>query len=63
MIKKIGKTILEAIAGSSSDKKIVVLDPAALGGSKPPPEPDLRIIGIFGDVDEEKVTGTAHSFL
>ena len=63
MIKKIGKAILEAIAGSSSDKKIVVLAPAALGANKPPPEPDLRIIGIFGDVDEEKVTETAHSFL
>jgi ATP-dependent Clp protease protease subunit len=63
MIKKIGKTILEAIAGSSSDKKIVILDPAALAANKPPPEPDLRIIGIFGDVDEEKVTETAHSFL
>ena len=63
MIKKLGKAILEAIAGSSSDKKIVVLDPAALGANKPPPEPDLRIIGIFGDVDEEKVTETAHSFL
>ena len=63
MIKKIGKTILEIVTGTSSDKKIVVLDPAALGGSKSPPEPDLRIVGIFGDVDEEKVTETAHSFL
>mgnify|MGYP003150234992 FL=1 len=64
MIKKIGKTILEIVAGSSKDKKIVVVDPAALGKSKgPPPEPDLRIVGIFGDVDEEKVTETTHSFL
>jgi len=63
MIKKIGKTILEVITGTNSDKKIVVLDPTALGGSKPPPEPDLRTVGIFGDVDEEKVTETAHSFL
>ena len=63
MIKKIGKTILEIVTGTGSDKKIVVLDPAALGASKPPPEPDLRIVGIFGDVDEEKVTETAHSFL
>ena len=63
MIKKIGKTILEIVTGTGSDKKIVVLDPATLGASKSPPEPDLRIVGIFGDVDEEKVTETAHSFL
>jgi len=63
MIKKIGKTILEIVTGTSSDKKIVVLDHGALAPSKPPPEPDLRVVGIFGDVDEEKVTETAHSFL
>ena len=64
MIKKIGKTILEVVAGSGNDKKIVVVDPTALGASiRPPPEPDLRTVGIFGDVDEEKVTETAHSFL
>ena len=36
MIKKIGKTILEIVAGSSKDKKIVVVDPAALRKSKGP---------------------------
>ena len=63
MIKKIGKTILEIVTGTDTDKKIVVLDPSVLGAGKSPPEPDLRIVGIFGDVDEEKVTETATSFL
>jgi ATP-dependent Clp protease protease subunit len=57
MIKK----ILEKIVASDDDQKIVLLDPAALGAG--PPEPDLRIIGMFCDVHEEKVAEVIHAML
>ena len=46
---------------SEDDQKIVLLDPAALGGGSP--EPDLRIIGMFCDVHEEKVAEVIHAML
>ena len=57
MIKK----ILDKIVASNDDQKIVLLDPAALGASTP--EPDLRIIGMFCDVHEEKVAEVIHAML
>ena len=57
MIKK----ILEKIVASDDDQKIVLLDPAALGAGSP--EPDLRIIGMFCDVHEEKVAEVIHAML
>ena len=57
MIKK----ILEKIGASDDDQKIVLLDPAALGAGSP--EPDLRIIGMFCDVHEEKVAEVIHAML
>ena len=54
MIKK----LLDKI--SSSGEKIVLLDPAALDVR---PEPDLRIIGMFCDVHEEKVAEIIHAML
>ena len=57
MIKK----ILDKIVASEDDQKIVLLDPAALGGGSP--EPDLRIIGMFCDVHEEKVAEVIHAML
>ena len=60
MIKKVFKSLL----GIQGDKNIVLVDPAALSGGKgAPPEPDLRIMGIFSDVDEEKVGELTHSLL
>ena len=47
------KRLIDKITSSEEDQKIVLLDPAALGGA---PEPDLRIIGMFCDVSEEKVS-------
>mgnify|MGYP003132741842 FL=1 len=47
---------------SSDEQKIVLLDPAALGGSGAQ-EPDLRIIGMFCDVHEEKVAEIIHAML
>ena len=57
MIKK----ILDKITSADDEQKIVLLDPSALGGG--PPEPDLRIIGMFCDVHEEKVAEIIHAML
>ncbi len=40
---------------SNKEKKIVIIDSDSLGVGEPPKEPDLRTIGLFGDVSEEKV--------
>ncbi len=56
MIKK----LLDKLASGDTDK-IVLLDPSALGASKQ--EPDLRIIGMFCDVHEEKVAEIIHAML
>ena len=58
MIKK----LLDKIASAAGEEqKIVLIDPAALGAGKP--EPDLRIIGMFCDVHEEKVAEVIHAML
>ncbi len=56
MIKK----ILEKLADNNDEQKIVLLDPASLGAKQ---EPDLRIIGMFCDVHEEKVAEIIHAML
>ncbi len=56
MIKK----LLEKIIPDEA-QKIVIVDPAALGGAQA--EPDLRIIGMFCDVHEEKVAEIIHAML
>jgi ATP-dependent Clp protease, protease subunit len=56
MIKK----ILDKLT-SQEESKIVLLDPAVLAGGKT--EPDLRIIGMFCDVHEEKVAEVIHAML
>ena len=57
MIKK----ILDKISPISDDEqKIVLVDSAALGGKS---EPDLRVIGMFCDVHEEKVAEIIHAML
>ena len=56
MIKK----IKEIIASPEEDKKVVILDPSALGGQQ---EPDLRVVGLFADVNEEKIAEILHSML
>jgi len=55
MIKKLLDKLVPA-----DEQKIVLLDPASLSGS---PEPDLRIIGMFCDVSEEKVAEIIHAML
>jgi len=56
MIKK----LLDKLTADDS-KQIVLLDPTALGGESL--EPDLRIIGMFCDVHEEKVAEVIHAML
>ncbi len=56
MIKK----LLDKLTADDG-KQIVLLDPSALGGEST--EPDLRIIGMFCDVHEEKVAEIIHAML
>ena len=42
------------------EKNIIVLD---TGATKPPSEPDLRVIGLVGDIQEEKLAEIIHAFL
>ena len=57
MIKKLLDKITSA---AEEEQKIVLVDPALIGGK---PEPDLRIIGMFCDVHEEKVAEVIHAML
>ena len=55
MIKKIKDIILP----EAEEKKIILIDPSA--GA--PPEPDMRTVGLFADVNEEKIAEVIHSVL
>ena len=68
MIKKI-KEIVTGTSGRTAgtgvveeEQRVVMVDPAALLAAVPP-EPDLRIVGLFGDVSEEKVAELIHGLL
>jgi ATP-dependent Clp protease protease subunit len=56
MIKKIKNLI-----NTQEEPKIILLDPGAGGGG--PKEPDLRIVGLFADVHEEKIAEIIHNVL
>ena len=56
MIKK----IKEILAPPEEDKKVVILDPSTLGRQQ---EPDLRVVGLFADVNEEKIAEILHNML
>tara|TARA_Y100001937_G_C7109896_1_gene326989 strand:- start:14 stop:637 length:624 start_codon:yes stop_codon:yes gene_type:complete len=45
--------------GKDLDDKIILLDPSLTG----PKEPDLRIVGLFADVNDEKVADIIHNVL
>jgi len=70
MIKKIKELIspststadVPASDPNASADKMVLLDPAVLEALGPP-EPDLRVIGLFTDVQEEKVAEVVHGLL
>lgn len=64
MIKKIKDLISpQDVDGkaASSDKKIVIIDPSEISGA--PKEPDLRLVGLFCDVNEEKIAEIIHNLL
>lgn len=62
MIKKILEKIAKAAEAAEADEqKIVLLDPSALSPERN--APDLRIIGMFCDVHEEKVAEIIHAML
>ena len=60
MIKK----LLDKIKSPDSNEpqKLILIDPASLDGSARP-EPDLRVIGMFCDIQEEKVAEVIHAML
>ena len=54
------KRIKEKLNNIFEEKNIIVLDS---GATKQPPEPDLRVIGLVGDIQEEKLGEIIHAFL
>jgi len=63
MIDKIKEKINTFITELEKDpppeeNKIIVMDPSALKG-----EPDMRVLGLFADVAEDKVAELVHAFL
>ena len=56
MIKRIKKKLNNIF----EEKNIIVLDASA---TKEAPEPDLRVIGLVGDIQEEKLAEIIHAFL
>ena len=42
--------------------EMLFLDPAALGGAEKP-EPDLRVMGLFSEVEQEKIAELVHALL
>ncbi len=68
MIKKIKEMITPTTesASSTGEKRIIMVDPSELlaaADDGPPADPDLRILGLFGDVQEEKVAELIHGLL
>ena len=57
MIRKIIKKWLDG----DKQQKVVVLDPATM--EELSPEPDLRTIGLFCDIQEEKIAEVVHAML
>ena len=58
MIKKLLDKIISS--AEEEEQKIVLIDPSALSAQS---EPDLRIIGMFCDINEEKVAEIIHAIL
>jgi|TARA_R110002020_G_scaffold344763_1_gene558881 ATP-dependent Clp protease protease subunit len=57
MIKKIIDKIKSSV---DEEQKVLVIDPSVLSGAS---EPDLRTIGMFCDISEEKVAEVIHAML
>ena len=65
MINKVKKKLSELIQDddAKSKKKIVIVDADSLGPEDLAPEPDLRTIGLFGDVSEERAAELVQALL
>tara|TARA_R110002124_G_scaffold200312_4_gene367058 strand:- start:623 stop:1276 length:654 start_codon:yes stop_codon:yes gene_type:complete len=65
LIDKVKKKLLELMEDGQSkgDKKIVIIDPESLLPPSGEREPDMRTIGLFGDVAEEKVAELIQALL
>jgi ATP-dependent Clp protease protease subunit len=58
MIKRLKEKLDQILA--EEEPKLVVIDPASLGG---PPEPDLRVVGLFSEIVDEKIAEIIHAML
>ena len=56
MIKKLKDIISPS---TEQEQKVILLDPAAMGSQ----EPDMRVVGLFADVNEEKIAEILHNML
>ena len=72
MIKKIKEMITPNVTAdqqeeaADKEQRIIMVDPSTLGidmDGEPPAEPDLRILGLFADVHEEKIAELIHGLL
>jgi len=67
MIERVKKKMLDVLnpsekKGKKTLKNVIVVE-AAEGDLIPPPEPDLRTVGLFGDVQEEKIAELIQALL
>ena len=61
MLDKIIKKLQEALAEPPASKdRVILLDPDALGGGS---DPELRILGLFSDVEQEKIAEICQSMI
>ncbi len=61
MLDKIIKKLQEALSESpTSTDRVILLDPDALGGGG---DPELRILGLFSDVEQEKIAEICQSMI
>ena len=61
MLDKIIKKLQEALSESpTSTDRVILLDPDALGGGD---DPELRILGLFSDVEQEKIAEICQSMI
>ena len=72
MLNKIKKILKDAITkrlmeppphDGVPEDKIVLIDPASMGIPMPDEEPDMRVIGLFTDVQEEKAAEIVQALL
>ena len=64
-LKEALESIIESEKSEGTAQKIILLDPASLGAEElsQSAAPELRAIGLFSDVDEEKVAELVQSIL